>query len=60
MHERYFLGFNTLKWKQFLILENDPEEGGKTLKQSFCSIETVGIRSKEDYFKITSLAGGKN
>jgi hypothetical protein len=36
--------------------KNDPEEGGKKLKQSFDrSIKTIGINLKEDYFKITSL-----
>jgi hypothetical protein len=48
-------------------MENSSLSIGKTipkkevknlLKQSFDrSIETVGIRFKEDYFKITSLAG---
>lgn len=42
--------------------KNDPEEGGKNLYEAeFLSaqIKRLGLNIKEDYFKITNLAGGK-
>ncbi|NGY38803.1 bifunctional response regulator/alkaline phosphatase family protein [Flavobacterium sp. XN-5] len=42
--------------------KNDPEEGGKNLYEAeFLSaqLKRLGLNIKEDYFKITNLAGGK-
>ena len=42
--------------------KNDPEEGGKNLYEAeFLSaqLKRLGLKIKEDYFKITNLAGGK-
>ncbi|MEM0577595.1 bifunctional response regulator/alkaline phosphatase family protein [Flavobacterium polysaccharolyticum] len=42
--------------------KNDPEEGGKNLYEAeFLSaqLKRLGLNLKEDYFKITNLAGGK-
>jgi hypothetical protein len=42
-------------------LENDPEEGGKTyMKGVSAQLKRLGLNIKEDYFKITNLAAGKN
>ena len=43
--------------------KNDPEEGGKNLYEAeFLSaqLKRLGLNLKEDYFKITNLAGGRN
>jgi CheY-like chemotaxis protein len=42
--------------------KNDPEEGGKNLYEAeflTAQLKRLGINIKEDYFKITNLAGGK-
>lgn len=42
--------------------KNDPEEGGKNLYEAeflTAQLKRLGITIKEDYFKITNLAGGK-
>ncbi|MGL5112634.1 MAG: response regulator [Flavobacterium sp.] len=42
--------------------KNDPDEGGKNLFEAeFLSaqLKRLGLKIKEDYFKITNLAGGK-
>ena len=42
--------------------KNDPEEGGKNLYEAeFLSaqLKRLGLNLKEDYFKITNLAGGR-
>mgnify|MGYP003419180185 CR=1 FL=1 len=42
--------------------KNDPEEGGKNLFEAeflTAQLKRLGLNIKEDYFKITSLAGGK-
>ncbi|MFN7100179.1 MAG: PglZ domain-containing protein [Flavobacterium sp.] len=59
-----FSGLTPLEMeKQFpQYWKNDPEEGGKNLFEAeFLSaqIKRLGLNIKEDYFKITSLAGGK-
>lgn len=59
-----FSGLTPLEMeKQFpQYWKNDPEEGGKNLYEAeFLSaqIKRLGLNIKEDYFKITSLAGGK-
>lgn len=59
-----FSGLTPLEMeKQFpQYWKNDPEEGGKNLYEAeFLSaqIKRLGLNIKEDYFKITSLSGGK-
>jgi hypothetical protein len=42
--------------------KNDPEEGGKNLYEAeflTAQLKRLGLNIKEDYFKITNLAGGK-
>ena len=42
--------------------KNDPEEGGKNLYEAeflTAQLKRLGINIKEDYFKITNIAGGK-
>jgi len=42
--------------------KNDPEEGGKNLFEAeflAAQLKRLGLNIKEDYFKITNLAGGK-
>ena len=42
--------------------KNDPEEGGKNLFEAeflTAQLKRLGLNIKEDYFKITNLAGGK-
>ena len=49
--------------KQFpLYWKNDPEEGGKNLYEAeflTAQLKRLGLNIKQDYFKITNLAGGK-
>ncbi|MFV7235577.1 MULTISPECIES: bifunctional response regulator/alkaline phosphatase family protein [Flavobacterium] len=59
-----FSGLTPLEMeKQFpQYWKNDPEEGGKNLYEAeFLSaqLKRLGLHIKEDYFKITNLAGGK-
>jgi CheY-like chemotaxis protein len=59
-----FSGLTPLEMeKQFpQYWKNDPEEGGKNLYEAeFLSaqLKRLGLNIKEDYFKITNLAGGK-
>ncbi|MFV5696511.1 response regulator [Flavobacterium sp. LB3P122] len=59
-----FSGLTPLEMeKQFpKYWKNDPEEGGKNLYEAeFLSaqLKRLGLHIKEDYFKITNLAGGK-
>ena len=59
-----FSGLTPLEMeKQFpQYWKNDPEEGGKNLFEAeFLSaqLKRLGLNIKEDYFKITNLAGGK-
>lgn len=59
-----FSGLTPLEMeKQFpQFWKNDPEEGGKNLFESdflTAQLKRLGLNIKEDYFKITNLAGGK-
>ncbi len=59
-----FSGLTPLEMeKQFpQYWKNDPEEGGKNLFEAeflTAQLKRLGLNIKEDYFKITSLAGGK-
>jgi CheY-like chemotaxis protein len=59
-----FSGLTPLEMeKQFpQYWKNDPEEGGKNLYEAeFLSaqLKRLGLNIKEDYFKITNIAGGK-
>jgi CheY-like chemotaxis protein len=59
-----FSGLTPLEMeKQFpQYWKNDPDEGGKNLYEAeFLSaqLKRLGLNIKEDYFKITNLAGGK-
>ncbi|WP_269684630.1 bifunctional response regulator/alkaline phosphatase family protein [Flavobacterium lacustre] len=59
-----FSGLTPLEMeKQFpQYWKNDPEEGGKNLFEAeflTAQLKRLGLNIKEDYFKITNLAGGK-
>jgi hypothetical protein len=59
-----FSGLTPLEMeKQFpQYWKNDPEEGGKNLYEAeflTAQLKRLGLNIKEDYFKITNLAGGK-
>jgi CheY-like chemotaxis protein len=59
-----FSGLTPLEMeKQFpQYWKNDPEEGGKNLYEAeflTAQLKRLGLHIKEDYFKITNLAGGK-
>ena len=59
-----FSGLTPLEMeKQFpQYWKNDPEEGGKNLYEAeflLAQLKRLGLHIKEDYFKITNLAGGK-
>lgn len=59
-----FSGLTPLEMeKQFpQYWKNDPEEGGKNLYEAeflTAQLKRLGLSIKEDYFKITNLAGGK-
>lgn len=59
-----FSGLTPLEMeKQFpKYWKNDPEEGGKNLYEAeflTAQLKRLGLNIKEDYFKITNLAGGK-
>ena len=59
-----FSGLTPLEMeKQFpKYWKNDPEEGGKNLFEAeflTAQLKRLGLNIKEDYFKITNLAGGK-
>jgi len=59
-----FSGLTPLEMeKQFpQYWKNDPEEGGKNLYEAeflTAQLKKLGLNIKQDYFKITNLAGGK-
>jgi CheY-like chemotaxis protein len=59
-----FSGLTPLEMeKQFpQYWKNDPDEGGKNLYEAeflTAQLKRLGLNIKEDYFKITNLAGGK-
>jgi len=59
-----FSGLTPLEMeKQFpQYWKNDPEEGGKNLYEAeflTAQLKRLGLNIKQDYFKITNLAGGK-
>jgi hypothetical protein len=59
-----FSGLTPLEMeKQFpQYWKNDPEEGGKNLYEAeflAAQLKRLGLNIKQDYFKITNLAGGK-
>ncbi len=59
-----FSGLTPLEMeKQFpQYWKNDPEEGGKNLFEAeflTAQLKRLGLNIKEDYFKITNMAGGK-
>lgn len=59
-----FSGLTPLEMeKQFpQYWKNDPDEGGKNLYEAeflTAQLKRLGLNLKEDYFKITNLAGGK-
>ncbi len=59
-----FSGLTPLEMeKQFpQYWKNDPDEGGKNLYEAeflTAQLKRLGLHIKEDYFKITNLAGGK-
>ncbi|OOV26380.1 two-component system response regulator [Flavobacterium sp. LM5] len=59
-----FSGLTPLEMEQKFpqYWKNDPEEGGKNLYEAeflTAQLKRLGLNIKEDYFKITNLAGGK-